>query len=325
MSKASGPFLAIYGDESLYVDRAIESLRNKWAKQDRIVTLLDGEHTSESEFLNLCSTQSFFEDDLRAIVLDNAQEIKFSKQLDAFVSARDAKDLSTLIVMVFRSNTLPKNVAEASKKGTCEQFSRLKPWETEKLFKRITAEAKLLGLDLDDGIPELFHYALGDNLRSIVNELQKIKYLVGNRTNVSKKDVTLILATDKPVEPWQVAEAAIAKNPTLAMNLLALVHQSLGDNFIVPVTIGLQRQVEKILVVRQMLDKGDSLSTIAAAMDKSEFFCQKNIIPVAQKHSLPNLVKYMQDLCQLEVRVKGLARSKKTLVELAILKIATQP
>lgn len=321
MPRLSGPFTVLYGDEEFLIDRAIATQRLQWKNQKRSVSLLDGEFTSEANFLAQCEMQSIFEDDLRGIVLDNAQELKTSKRLEAFLSSRDPKDLSTVVLIVHRGSSLPKAWTEAVKKGSEEHFLKFKPWETEKVHKRTIEEAKRLGLRLGKGVPELFHYALGDNLRSVVNELNKLTYLVGSGT-VEKADVASIIAPDVPAEPWQVAEAAMTKDSTRAMNLLALLQAYMGDGFVVPVTISLQRQVEKILVVRQMLDKGDTVATIAAAMDKSEFFCQKNIIPVARRHTVKGLLEHMKTLCKLETRVKGAARSKRTLVELAVLSIA---
>ncbi len=322
MARSTGPFIVVYGDEGFLLDKAIEAKRFQWKQQKRSVALLDGEFINESHFLALCETQSIFEEDLRGIVLDNAQEMKVGKRLEAFLVNRNPKDFSTLIMIVYRGASLPKSWVEAVKKGSEEHYNKFKPWEIDKVYKRTVDEAKQLNLRLGRGVPEMLHYVLGDNLRAVVNELRKLSYLVGSNGLVEKVDVASVVAPDVPVEPWQVAEAALSKNPVKAMNLVALLHAYMGDGFVVPVTIGLQRQVEKILVVRQMLDKGDAISTIAAAMDKSEFFCQKNVIPVAQRHTVRELLGHMSTLCKLESRVKGAARSKRTLVELAVLSIA---
>lgn len=322
MARSAGPFIVVYGDEGFFLDRAIETKRLQWKQQKRSTTLLDGESTTEGQFLAFCETQSIFEDDLRAIILDNAQELKVGKRLEGYLTNKNSKDLSTIILIVYRGANLAKSWTEAVKKGSEEHYNKFKPWELDKVYKRTVDEAKQLGLRLGKGVPEMLHYALGDNLRSVVNELRKLSYLVGPNGLVEKVDAASVVAPDVPVEPWQVAEAALSKNPVKAMNLVALLHAYMGDGFVVPVTIGLQRQVEKILVARQMLDKGDAISTIAAAMDKSEFFCQKNVIPVARRHTVRELLGHMNTLCKLESRVKGAARSKRTLVELAVLSIA---
>jgi DNA polymerase III delta subunit len=322
MARSVGPFTVIYGDEEFFLDKAIEAKRLQWKQQKRSITFLDGEFTNESSFLALCETQSIFEDDLRGIILDNAQELKVGKRLESFLGAKDPKDSSILIMIVYRGTNLPKSWAEAVRKGSDEHYGKFKPWELDKVYKRTVEEAKRLNLRLGKGVPEMLHYALGDNLRAVVNELRKLSYLVGSNGLVEKTIVASVVAPDVPAEPWQVAEAALSKNPVKAMNLVALLHAYMGDGFVVPVTIGLQRQVEKILMARQMLDKGDAISTIAASMDKSEFFCQKNVIPVARRHTVRELLGHMNTLCKLESRVKGAARSKRTLVELAVLSIA---
>jgi DNA polymerase III delta subunit len=53
-----------------------------------------------------------------------------------------------------------------------------------------------------------------------------------------------------------------------------------------------------------------------------EFACKTNLIPVAQKHTVKVLLGHMNQLCKLDAQVKGAARSKRTLVELAVLSLA---
>lgn len=314
-------FLIIYGDEDFQLDRFIRRRKDQWKGRD--IELRDGASITEESLVSLCRARSIFDESSRAIILDNAQELEPEKALLEYLDKRDPKDTSTVLLAVVRSRELPAAWKAFAKKGWSDKYQKYKPWETDLVIGRISEEAAELGLKLDKGVPEIIHFCLGDNLRATVNELGKLAYLVKPGTLVTQQLVTSVIAKDQPAEPYQVAEQAIAKRAKQAMNLSSLVYQYMGDGASVPITSALMRQVEKMLVVRQMLDKGDAHSVIAASLGMHEFACKKNVIPVAQKHTVPTLVGHMKSLCRLDGQVKGPARSKRTLVELAILSIAT--
>jgi DNA polymerase III delta subunit len=320
MAKSTGPFVVVYGDEDFLLDRFVERRKTAW--KSRYVRVRDGATIKESELVNLCETQTMFDEDGRVVILDNAQDLKTEKALEAYIAERDPKDMSCILLAVVRAKKLPAVWNEALKKGAQASYFKFRPWETQKVLDRIEEEAKSFNLKLDGGVPELIFRSLGDDLRTTVNELQKLSYIVGADGLVKKEHVSKVIAINVPVEAYQVADAAIAKNARQAMSTMSLVYKALGESSCVPVTSGLLRQVERTLVVRQMLDKGDDEKVIAVRFGVHEFVAKKTLIPIAQKHSVKALVGHMQKLCKLDAQVKGAARSKRTLVELAILSIA---
>ena len=308
MARTSGPFIVVFGEEDFLVDRFVAARKGSW--KNRYVVSRDGGSLKDSDLVTLCETQTMFDDEGgRAIVLDNAQDLKADKSLEAFIDGRDAKDMSCILLAVVRAKKLPSIWNTASKKGSQVCFAKFKPWESEKVLDQITEEAKSFGLKLDVGVADLLFKYLGDNLRSTVNELQKLSYLVGEGGLVKKEHVVLVIAPNVPVEPYHVADEAIAKNSNKALRVMSLVYKNMGESACVPVTAALLRQVEKTLVVRQMLDKGDSPSVIALRFGVHEFVCKKQLIPIAQKHSVKTLLRHMNQLCKLDAQVKGAARS----------------
>lgn len=321
MAVRSYPFLVIYGDEEFQLDRFVQQQKDLW--RDRDVEVRDGDLITEEGLVTLLESRSVFDDTPRAVILDNAQELKLDKTFAEYVEGKNPKDISTILLAVVRAKELPAAWKPVAKKGWSDKRSKFKPWETELVVGRISEEAKELGLKLEKGVPELIHYCLGDNLRSTVNELRKLTYLVEPGSVVTKAQVSTVIAKDMPAEPYQVAEQAIAKRPKQAMNLASLVFSAMGETASVPIASALMREVEKMLVVRQMLDKGDPHNVIATAIGKHPYVFTKNILPLASRHTVPVLVGHMKNLCRLDGQVKGPARSKRTLVELAVLSIAS--
>lgn len=321
MAKLSGPFIVVSGDEEFLQDRYVQGRRAAW--KGRSVIVKDASETTEGEIVALCEKRSMFDDDEgRAVILDNAQDLKTDKVLAEYVEGRDVNDFSCLLLAIVRGTKIPPVWASASKKGALLSYMKLRPWESEKALDRIKTEASRAELKLDAGVADLIYKAVGDNLRTTVNELNKLVYLVGPDKLVKKEHVVRVITVNAEVEPRHVAEAALSKNKRLAANHLSKMFKVLGDSACVPIVSSCLYQVEKILVTRQMLDRGDAVATVAQRFGMHEYACKMNLVPLAQKHTVKVLLGHMNQLCKLDAQVKGAARSKRTLVELAVLAIA---
>lgn len=309
------------GDEDFLQDRYVASRKLAW--KNRYVVTKEASEVSESELVGLCETRSFFDDGAgRAVILDNAQDFKSEKALEEYVQERNASDLSSILLVIIRGTKIPAMWTSAAKKGATVSFMKFRPWETAKVFERIHTEAERVGVKLDTGVVEVIHKYLGDNLRDISNELIKLSYVLGSDQLVKKEHLAKLLTPNIEIEPRHIAEAALTKNRKLAADRLSKMFKAQGESACVSIISSCLYQVEKTLIARQMLDHGDAVATIAQRFGMNEYACKLNVIPIAQKHTVKSLLGHMNHLCKLDAQVKGAARSKRTLVELAVLSIA---
>lgn len=322
----SAPFTVSFGGEPYLLDLDFE--RAAQAK-NRQVIVLDGGSTNEDEIVSECETRSFDGTD-RIVVVDNAQKIAGRDGvLQRYIDDKDPEDDSAILVAIVRAEKLPSIWVEAGKKGRIIQHEAYKPWEDAKKCARVAREAKRLGIKLDKGVAELLLKVTGDSLRQCVNELRKMVYLVGDGESVTTKHVALVGSHQYPAEPYDVSKAAVSKTPKKAMTFLSYLYKHMGEGAWVPTVVSLQRLVGKLVVARQMLDNGEAHALIGRVLgitseqdSKAEFAFRKNWLPIVGQHSVAELLQYMGELCELESQVKGPARSKRTLVELAVLRIA---
>jgi DNA polymerase III delta subunit len=321
MAKLSGPFIVVCGDEDFLQDRYVAGRRAAW--KDRSVVIKDASDLTEGELVSLCERRSIFEEDEgRAVIVDNAQDLKTDKVLAEYIEGRNKDDFSCLLLAIIRGIKIPPVWGDAAKKGATLSYMKLRPWESDKIIQRIVDEATRVNLKLDTGVADLIYKSLGDNLRAAANEINKLTYIVGQDRLVKKEHVVRVITVNNEVEPRHVAEAALSKNKALALNRLSKMFKISGDGACVPIVSSCLYQVEKILVTRQMLDRGDAVATIAQRFSMHAYACKMNLIPIAQKHTVKVLLGHMNHLCKLDAQVKGAARSKRTLVELAVLAIA---
>lgn len=321
-TKRSAPFVVAYGEEELYLDRIVAGAR---ARKDRSVTYLDGDGLADHEVVSVCE-QGSFDGRGRLVILDNANDVKGDKALLSYIENKSGDDDEVVLVAVIRTEKLPKLWQQAGAKGRVENCKALKSWETDLLKARIMAEAERLKVKVQDEAVEAFVFYFGDNLRRIANELQKLSFVVAEGGSITKKDVIQMTAPDMPMPEkelmFEIAKVATNKEMKRALRLVSLLFKASGDAVAVPITAGLLNQMERLLLTRQMLDNGTDIKTIAEALGVPPYPVQKDIVPRARKHTVAELLRQMQNLCRLDAQVKGAARSKRTLVELAILSIA---
>lgn len=313
-------FMVFFGGEDYFLDQAIEKART-W--KDRKVIMLSGEDIDEREFVGIADTNTF--DGMpRVLILDDAQKLKGDKALKTYIEGRTANDGGPIIVVIVRSEKCPAVWNEAAKKGRLTEHKKLKTWDSNnEVIKWIEGEAKRLGLLLEPNMSQILFQYVGPNLYRLSNELSKLKLLVGDNGKVGLEQVTLVIAKSQTAEPFQVAEAAMAKDSRRAMNNLSVVYRLMGDDAHVPVTFSLIRQVEKFVLARSLLDKKSPEDEIALALDMNVWRFKNQFLPLVQRHQMPDLIRHMGRLRKLDVDVKSSARSKRTLVELAVMSIAT--
>ena len=311
------PFLVTYGGENLLLDRDIERVR---AWRGREFQRFDGKGMDDYEIVSLCQVHR---DKPQTIVVDNANKLKGTKELKAYIADTVQDDLSVVLVGVIRSDKLPEVWGSVGGKGKVYERKQLKPWDSGSQYvKWSVAEATRLKVKFDKGVEQLFYQYVGADLYSLANELKKLARLVGLGGKITKADLLLVTTPTLQADPFQVAEAAMAKNPKGAMNALSILFKNSGEQACIPIVYALMKQVEKTMIIRRMLDTGMPQDEIAVAVGMKPWPLKNFAMPIARKHDWSRLVQYMKRLCKLDADVKGPASSKRTLVELTVLAIA---
>lgn len=317
-SSRPGPFRLLFGDEDHLLNGALRELKTQ---KSREVTVFEGDGLDAQRVVSFCETWS---DLLRGVVVDNAHKLKNLDVLTEYVKNKDPNDKTLVVVFAVRSSSIKAPwMKAAAEKGRVVQFMKPKPWETDKQISKIQAEAKKHKVRLGKGVPEFLLKVLGYDLALISNELGKASYLTGDTREVTKEMVASLIPHVFPTQPFEVAEAAASKRPKHAMTLLGFVYRNLGDGASIPVTYALMKLVERLLVARNLSDRGIPEREIASRLGVHEYVYKVNLLPLVRRHTVAQLADHMKNLCRLDTLVKGSAVSKRTHVELAILSLAT--
>ena len=306
-----------YGEETYLLDRELQRAL-KWP--DRIVISLDGEQKlTEARVVSALEDLPLDEAQGTIVVVDNAEKVKLEGRLAAYLDK--TKDTSTLLVAVCRVSKLPKPWAELATKGRVEEHARYKVWESDKIKKRLGREADRLALVADDLALDTLISAYGEDTGSMVNEMRKASLLLNKGATITRDIVLSLCPRRFAVAPWDVSGAAFAKDAKKALRSSSMLFEDRGDEALVPLVAALMRQLDQTLKIRSLLDQQKSLEVIASAVGLHPYRLKMEL-PLVRKHSKERLLQLMQELCKLEVDVKGAAPAKRTRVEQVVLAIA---
>jgi DNA polymerase III delta subunit len=312
-------FIVSFGGEQFFLDSDIERARS-W--KGRTVVQVDGEGMTDARLVSLFEEVPYDESQ-RVVIVDYADKIKGDKRLKAYVENRNLADESTVVVAIVRSEKLPEVWAMAARKGKLYEYKKLKTYESNnEVVKWIEAEARNLQIVLSKGTSTTLYQLVGPDLHKLSNELRKLALLVGPHGQVGVEQLDLAVSPSPTAEPFQVAEAAMAKDARKAMNTLSIVYKTMGEDAHVPITFAMIKQIEKVVAARDLLDRKMSEEDIAGAIGMNAWLCKTMFLPMVQKHRMSDLIQHMSRLRKLDADVKGSARSKRTLVELAVLSVA---
>ena len=338
MAVASKPFVVAYGDEDFLLDRERARARN-FAGRD-IITL-NGDGLQDHEVVEICR-QGSFDGSMRCVILDEANKVKGDKALKAYIKEKLETDISTILVAIVRSEKLSDVWAQAAKKGRLDKkglpapfhHPKFKTYEEDKIVGWILHEAERVGIHLatergDDrgkirDIPVVAKRMLalaGPDLGNLAGEIQKLELIVGRSGTATLEHLRLVLAPSPSTQAWQVADAVVDKDFLRAMNLLSTLYKSEGEKANVPIVGAMMKQIERLMICRFMLDARMTEDEMASALGMNPKRMPYILRPV-HKHTMPDLIRHMNRLSELDAGVKGSSRSKRTLVELTVISIA---
>lgn len=320
------PFVVSYGEEPFFLDRDLERFKDQ---PGRTVIVLDGTETSDEELASICSTVMVDFDDPAAtkpkvVVLDNAHKFKPEKAMKAYVESKEPKNLGTVLAAIIRSEKPVVFWSKMSEKVTLREYKKLKTWDNNnEVVRWVEEEARQIGLTLDSRTANIMYQIAGDDLYRLSSELQKLFLLLGKGVAVTLDHLKLIMTPGSTADSWTIADAAFDKNQKKALNALSAVYKHATEDPSILVMSALMKQAERIYVARSMLDKGASQDEVAGRLGMHPYRFKMAVLPLVGKHTQRGLSLAMQNLCKLDVELKRTSQSRRTLVELAVLDLAS--
>ena len=318
------PVVVSFGEESFFLDQDIKLFAKATGYA---ITRLDGSEVSGSKIVTMCVSSQINFDDLdnspnNLVIVDNAQKVKLDKSLKSYLENMNAKDLSAILVGIFRTSSVTGAWAKLGNKAVFREYKKLKTWDTDnEVVKWVQSESARISLKVDRNIALTMFRVAGDDLYRLSSEIHKLKLLVGNG-EVTLKHLDLVMAPSDNTASWDIADSVFLKNWKRALNQVAKVFKYAPEDPSLMILGALIKGVERLFVARSMLDKGVSHDEIAGRLGMHPFRFSKTVLPQAEKQTVRGLVSNMQMLSRLDVELKRTSH-RRTLVELAVYELAS--
>ncbi len=313
------PIYLYWGDDDFSLAKAVETLRESvldpsWAtfNCDKILP----EHPNSVIFgLNQAMTPPFGFGSRLVWLVDTAVTRQCSPEV--------LQELERTLAVIPETTTLllttqqkPDGRLKATKllqkQAKVQEFSRIPPWKTELLTRRVQEVAQKLNVPLTTSAIERLAESVGNDTRQLYNELEKLKLYGGTSDKPLGVDAIAKLVQSNTQNSLKLANAIKAGNTDLALGLISDLNARNEPSLrIVATLVGQFRTWLWVRLMMQQGTKDDAEIAKAAevANPKRIYFLKKEV----QSLSVQQLQQALPLLLELEVNLKRGADQASTL------------
>lgn len=300
MAKAtrSTAVVAIVGGDSFRAEAALDQVLQKAVGKERgddSVQVFRGDETTWTRIVDAARTGSLFVAQ-RAVVVRGAELVKGEgEELLAFLQDPPPDVTLVLVARPDKRKTLWKRIVDGA---TCVDAEPLKG---RALRSFVADEIRRRGLRLDEhGLEEILD-RVGQDLRRLMGELDKLEAYAGDRKALSADDVAKVLGRGMAQPLYKLADAMMSRQPT---EVLGLVHSLLEDGEpALKMLATMHRAIRQMRVARAL---------VTARVPRDEFasrlgippFKTGDVIDASRLWSEPQLRTAIQALSRADLRIK---------------------
>lgn len=313
-----------FGEEPFFLD---QDLKLFGETKGYAITKLDGAEVSSSKVVQACVSSQINFDDLdntppNLVIVDNVNKLKVEKALKGYLDSLDPKDLSVILVGVFRSASVTGVWSKLGSKAVVREHKKLKTWDNNnEVAKWVQDEALRVGLKIDSRVSQAMYQVAGDDLYRLSSEIHKLKLLIG-KGEVTLEHLNLVMTPSSTVASWDIADSVFNRNWKKALGQVSTVFRYATEDPSLMILGALIKGVERLFVARSLLDKGVSHDEVAGRLGMHPFRFKMSVLPQAEKQTTTRLISNMQMLSKLDVDLKRTSH-RRTLVELAVYDLAS--
>jgi DNA polymerase-3 subunit delta len=205
--------------------------------------------------------------------------------------------------------------------GRVEQCKELD--EKKELPGWVMARARKIGLKLDTAAAKLLAGLIGTDAWMLASELDKLLAYSGGEI-VREADVRELVSRAKEHKGWDLTDAILDGQGAKAARVL---NEMLEDGQPTQLILGtMAGRYRRVAIVRDMLDRGESGSAIAARFGMKMGYALDKLIEQAQRLPLPAIRAAYARLIEADLDVKrGLMEDDRLALELAVQQLASRP
>lgn len=300
------PIYFFHGEEPYFMDVAVKALENEVLSEDEKAfnqTVVYGKDTTFGDILAL-ARQFPMMGDKQLIIVKEAQDIRLvDKEAEALKIYAENPVESTVLVFAYKHKKLDTRRAFAKKLDSGKMLFLSEKLKESAVPGWIEKQIKTAGLQTKPHIPTLLSQYLGNDLSRIINEVQKLKLILGAGAVLDELAIETHIGISKEFNVFELINALGRKDKTASYKISHFMAKNPKQNPFVLVMGNLYTYFSNLIIYHTIANQ--SSQTIAAALKISPYFV-KDYAVAAKNYNLRNSTRIISLLREADLKVKGL-------------------
>lgn len=307
----------LYGTEKFLIDKEIKNIINKYKIDDINISRYDLEVNYIKDIIDEANTISLFSTN-RLIIIDNAfifsrttKKVDNIELLEEYLKSESKETIIIFVDLNEKIDSVKKIVKLIKEKGKIIEFNPLK--NTNSIIKNMFDEYKI-----ESGVIELLIKRIGNNLEMLYQEVEKLKIYKIEDKFITKQDIIDITTEIIDVDIFKFIDDIINKNKKDAIvtykELLKLNEEPIKIIALLASKFRLMYQAS------ELTKKGYTEEQISEILGIHKYPVHLAIVS-GYKYNPKILLKYLNDLADLDIGIKTGEKDNKLALELFILSL----
>lgn len=302
LRKGAPPILYyLYGEESFLIERATSRLLDMAVDptlKDFNFNVFYGNESKGVDIVDAAQTLPMFAD-RRAVLVKRAEQLR-ADALDVLLGyIRNPADTTCLIFNGIKIDQRKKFFLELKKQNALVEYKRL---YDNKLSGFIQSEALVHEKPIEPVAADLLSFLVGNNLRELSSQIEKLAIYVGTRPKITLDDVRAVASSSKAFTVFELARYLGTRDLHSALKSLDTLFYN-GEE--VPMMLGaLARHFRQLWRVREMMDRRSSKSDICREVGINAYFLEE-YLRQAKNFDRAELRRIFEELYRCDVASKS--------------------
>jgi len=310
-------FYLLHGNDEYRRSLELDKMKAKLGDPTTVdlnTTILDGRKVTLDEMAFACDTLPFLSDKRLVIVNDLAarldkragetpsepeQDSAFLERLEQYL--KDLPESARLVFLekrkIGKGNPIRRLVTQ-TEHGYEREFTPLRPGE---LSRWIATRAQEKGGRMEPGAIRVLATYVGNDLRLLDHEIEKLLTYAGDERPVTERDAELLVSYAREADIFAMVDALGARDTRRAMELMEkLLAEGQRPLYLLRM---ITRQFRILLQIKELLNRGTPATDVRALLRLHPYVAKKTMAQ-ARNFSVPQLEDIYHRLLEVEVAVK---------------------
>ena len=311
-----------YGEEDYNIEQAINEKRNLLDKNFSAMNFKSYDNPSFVDLISILRANPMMFGKMLIVIncldyFSQSFEDSQNKQIEEALSlVSDEVDIIFTAILSRNENKkldTRRKIFKILSKYNAQEFPAIKSYKTDEIIAWINKYAKKIGIKIENDSALSLVEQIGNNLRELANELDKLKILVHPKKTITKEDVKSICITNEDL--FVFTDFIMSGKIDLAVleyrKLLSKKHE-------LELLSTLQTMLKRWILIK-LNEKKMSTFEISKITGMYEFVVKENIKKM-KNHALKDMIELKQRLIDAEYKIKsGQTLNSKEVIENAII------